>query len=207
MSERESKPRVLNIRKYSNRRYYDTTRSRHLTLADIYDLIRSGHDVAIHDSRTGEDITNVVLTQMILEREPPKLEILPANILHEVIRTQQQFLGTVVEQYFRQVLDAQRASQERWAAFLRNTLGMTPMGALSGALDWTRYFSGGSSDGNAPRDVERVPPSSSADGEPQGASEGPAGPDDEIAELRQRIEALQQRIESGRKRSARRRKR
>jgi polyhydroxyalkanoate synthesis repressor PhaR len=81
---------LLEIRKYSNRRLYDTTRSRHITAVDLHRLVREGYDVVVTDSATGADITHQVLAQMIVEREAPKLEVFPATLLHEIIRANQQ---------------------------------------------------------------------------------------------------------------------
>jgi polyhydroxyalkanoate synthesis repressor PhaR len=182
-------PRDLKIKKYSNRRFYDTTRSCHVTLGELHDLIRAGHEVTVTDSKSGEDITHLVLTQILLERDAPKLNIFPSNILHEVIRTQQEMLGSVVEQFFRQALDAHRASHERWTSFMRNVLGATPMGAAANAmmppspLEWTRAmmeaFTG------------KPPP-------PAGASPG-AEPlrdqGDELSQLRKQISELTRTVE------------
>ncbi len=135
----QSRLRRLTIKKYSNRRFYDTTRSCHVTLREMHDLVCQGYDLEITDSKSGEDITNVVLTQIILERDPPKLAIFPADVLHQLIRTQQQFLGNVVEQFFAQVLRAHQASQEQWSRFLKNTLGYAAPPAANLA-DWSRAF-------------------------------------------------------------------
>src|SRR5215813_12293370 len=142
MSEPLAKPGPLLIRKYSNRRFYDTTRSCNVTLEELHGLITDGWDLRISDSRTDEDLTNAVLTQLILEHHAPKLAIFPAAILHQIIRTQQQFLGGIVEQFFRQTLEAQRTTQEQWARFLQNTLGFVPPGVSPGptGVDWMRSF-------------------------------------------------------------------
>ena len=66
----------LNIRKYPNRRYYDTTRSRAITLEEIHQFIRDGHEVQITDSKTDEDITAQILAQIILELETNDIRIL-----------------------------------------------------------------------------------------------------------------------------------
>ncbi len=89
---------VLEIRKYSNRRLYDATRSQHITAEDLYQLVRDGYDVVVTDSSTGADITHQVLAQMILEREAPKLEVFPATLLHEIIRADQQMWKRFAEQ-------------------------------------------------------------------------------------------------------------
>ncbi len=127
----------LDIKKYSNRRFYDATRSRHVTLGEMHELICTGHDLTITDSKTGQDITNVVLTQIILDRDPPKLDIFPPDILHQMIRTQQQYLGSVVEQFFSQVLDAHKGSQQQWMQFVRNTFGAATANPLN-PMDWTK---------------------------------------------------------------------
>jgi polyhydroxyalkanoate synthesis repressor PhaR len=89
----------LQIRKYSNRRLYDTTRSRHITADELYQLVRDGHDVIVTDSATGEDITHQVLTQMIFERDSPKLDVFPTTLLHEIIRANQQMWKKFAEQW------------------------------------------------------------------------------------------------------------
>jgi polyhydroxyalkanoate synthesis repressor PhaR len=89
----------LQIRKYSNRRLYDTTRSRHITAQELYQLVRAGHDVVVTDSATGEDITHQVLTQMIVERDSLKLEVFPTMLLHEIIRANQQMWKKFAEQW------------------------------------------------------------------------------------------------------------
>ena len=72
---------VLQIKKYPNRRYYDATRSCHVTLQEVYDLVRDGQDVCVTDSRTGEDITNLNLMQDMLEKDQPKLDVFPSRVI------------------------------------------------------------------------------------------------------------------------------
>lgn len=185
-----SPPRELRIKKYSNRRFYDATRSCHVTLADLHELIRAGHELVIVDSKTNEDITHQVLTQILLEREAPKLEIFPTNILHQIIRTQQQLLGSVLEQFFQQALASYRASQERWASFLSNTLGAPPPTSPN-PLEWTRSLI----DAWTPRMTPNTPPG------PPSATSDPAAADTaaELRQLRAQVAALTERLEdSGR---------
>jgi polyhydroxyalkanoate synthesis repressor PhaR len=171
-------PRRLTIKKYSNRRFYDATRSRHVTLAELHDLVCDGYELTIIDSDSGDDITNQVLTQIILEQEPPKLGIFPTNILHQVIRTQRELLGGVVEQFFAQVAQAHRVSQERWVEFLQKTLGFVPpMPPMpSTPLDWTRSWMqawGGAAPQQPDVDAAPAPPSGPGT---IGASSGIAAP-------------------------------
>src|SRR5690348_16655539 len=96
----------LDIRKYPNRRYYDTTHSRHLTLEEIRDLVRDGYDIKVEDSKSGADITSQVLTQIILEFETPKLEAFPTSMLVQMIRANERAVGDFIQKYFSQAFSA-----------------------------------------------------------------------------------------------------
>ena len=106
-------PRVLRITKYPNRRYYDATRSCHVTLDDLHRLVCDGLDLQIVDSKSGDDITNAVLTQIILDREPPKLELLPPALLHLVIRSNRQTLRAFFDRFTGQMVSGYAAYQEQ----------------------------------------------------------------------------------------------
>ncbi len=158
------KAEKLKIKKYSNRRFYDTTRSCHVTMAQMYDLIREGWELEIHDAKSGEDITNVVLTQILLERDAPKLDMFPPTVLHQMIRTQQELLGNVLEQFFAQVLATQQASQAQWNRFLQNTFGRAAQMA-SNPLDWTRSMMTAFNPGGGSIPNGQEPPRPSSDSE------------------------------------------
>ena len=100
MSDQQSS-QPLHIRKYPNRRYYDTTRSQHVTLRNLYELVREGHPVTVTDSRTGEDITNAILVQVLLVRAPSKLELLPSAFVHQFLRADGHDLRCLVDQLFK----------------------------------------------------------------------------------------------------------
>ncbi len=76
----------IRIRKYPNRRLYDTSRSRHLTHQGVIDLVAGGHAVEVTDSRSGADITNIVLLQILIERDPARLAAVPTTLLHRLMR-------------------------------------------------------------------------------------------------------------------------
>jgi len=115
---------TLDIRKYPNRRYYDATHSRHVTLEEIHRLIRDGHNIRVTDSRTGEDLTGKVLTQVLMEQDPLKLDIFPNDLLHTLIRSNEQLVSDFVEKYFNQALGAFLHSQKQFEAYLRNVVGL-----------------------------------------------------------------------------------
>jgi len=127
----------VQLRRYPNRRYYDAGRSQHLTLEDIFRLVCDGQQVQVNDSKTGEDITVRVLTQLILEQAPSKLAALPAELLHQIIRSNESLLRDFVDKYFYRALTAFIESQRELDRYLRRTLGLpdaaqAPRGALPG---------------------------------------------------------------------------
>jgi polyhydroxyalkanoate synthesis repressor PhaR len=129
--------KYLDIRKYPNRRYYDTTHSRHLTLEEIRSLISDGYDIKVTDSKSGADITAQVLTQIILELETPKIDSFPVALLLQMIRSNDHAMRDFVETYFNQAfkayLDYQKQLEERMRQ-MQGVAGMfPPFGAWSPA--------------------------------------------------------------------------
>lgn len=185
---------VLHIKKYPNRRYYDASRSCHVTLHEVYDLIQAGHDVVISDSRNGEDITNLVLTQVILERDPPKLDIFPAWILHLMIRSNRHALRSFVDRVFGPMMELFATSQRQWESYIRDAMS----GRFSSPLDWAQSMMTAFSPGQrtaattppAGPDFQRPHPDTSGSDSPE--QNGPAT----LAELRKELETLTRRIES-----------
>lgn len=123
---------VLQIKKYPNRRFYDATRSQHVTLQEVYDLVVAGRDVMISDSKTGEDITNLVLTQILLEKDPPKLDLFPSWVLHQLIRSNRTVLRSTVDRFLGPFMNVFSATQRQFEGYLRQAMG----GELVSPLDW-----------------------------------------------------------------------
>ena len=115
---KDDKPEVVEIRRYSNRRFYDTSRSRHVTLEGIRDIVRSGRDVRITEASTGEDITSRILTQIILDYDDRKITAFPAVMLHRLLRSSEglllDFIGKSFENATRVFQDSQRSAEEQW---------------------------------------------------------------------------------------------
>ena len=74
------------IKKYANRRLYNTAKSSYVTLEDLAEMVRAGKDFAVFDAKTGEDITRPVLTQIIVDEEGKDQKMLPTNFLREIIK-------------------------------------------------------------------------------------------------------------------------
>lgn len=133
-----TEPEYFEIKKYPNRRFYDVTRSRHVTMNDLYELVRNGRQIRVRDSKTGHDITNIVLTQIILEHDPPKLDLFPASLLHQAIQANQQMVRKFVETYFAQAIDAFSQSRQQFEDFLKRS-GFTSL-APTAPFDWVRML-------------------------------------------------------------------
>lgn len=151
---------VLEVKKYPNRRFYDATRRKHVTLADLYEQVRAGRQIHVTDSKTGDDITHIVLTQIILEHDPPKLELFPASLLHQTIQANQQVVRGFIEQYFARAMNAFVDSQQRFEDFMRQA-GRAFISPTA-PMEWARNFMTGAF---APRNSPEAPPAESVHAE------------------------------------------
>lgn len=101
------------IKKYANRRLYNTRKSSYVTLEDLAKMVRSGEDFAVFDAKSGEDITRSVLTQIIVEEEAKEQNMLPTNFLRELIRLYGDPLQGVVPSYLDAAMQAFSKNQEK----------------------------------------------------------------------------------------------
>jgi polyhydroxyalkanoate synthesis repressor PhaR len=92
------------LKKYSNRRLYDTERNAYVTLTHVGDLIKQGREVQIIDAATQEDVTAFVLTQIVLEEAKKKNLLLPVPLLHLFIQYGETVLNEFFEKYLQQTL-------------------------------------------------------------------------------------------------------
>jgi polyhydroxyalkanoate synthesis repressor PhaR len=172
---------VIVIRKYPNRRYYNTRDSRHVTLEEIRDLVRDGHDIKVVDSRTDDDITVAVLTQILLEIESPKLAFFPANFLQHLIRMNTGMFKDMTESYFRSSLATFMKAAESTPAGGGSGFGMPIPGVMQ---DWQRMWLG----------MMPKPPGESPAPE-TGKAEPPAESAEQIAALSRQVEEMRRALE------------
>lgn len=111
------------IRKYSNRRLYDTRASRHVTLDDLRQLVVAGERIKVIDDKSGDDLTRAVLLQIIAEQEQLGVPVLNCDLLEMVIRfyggPMQALLSRYLEQAFTTMLRQQEAMQSEMAKALQ----------------------------------------------------------------------------------------
>jgi polyhydroxyalkanoate synthesis repressor PhaR len=156
------------IKRYSNRKLYDTEESRYVTLDEIEEMIRDGKEIAVVDAATGEDLTSVTLAQIILENERRHRAALPSAFLHQLIKYGE-------------------AWQEFWQASLKSSLE----GIIGNQRELDRVYREWSARAGWPG-----VPAAGAEGRLGGAAA--TGSDDlraELDSLRQRIKLLEERLE------------
>src|SRR5260370_31998043 len=122
----EAKPVV--VKKYANRRLYNTATSSYVTLEDLAKLIKEGGDFVASDAKTGEDITRSVLTQIIVEQEQKGQNLLPISFLRQLIGFYGDSMQFLVPGYLEQAMMAFAKNQEQMPNTLRATFGIFPFG-------------------------------------------------------------------------------
>jgi polyhydroxyalkanoate synthesis repressor PhaR len=106
------KPSTVIIKKYGNRRLYDTTHSRYINLDDIASLVREGHDVKVLEAKSGHDVTRVTLTQIITEDAKNKPTGLPLELLRELIMASDEVRQEFIMWYLKSAFDAYQKVQD-----------------------------------------------------------------------------------------------
>ncbi len=116
------KPEKIVIKKYANRRLYNTAKSSYVTLDDLSKMVRAGQDFAVYDAKTGDDITRSVLTQIIFEEEAKGQSMLPTKFLRQIISLYGDTLQGVVPSYLEASMETFAQNQER----MRQSFGGNP---------------------------------------------------------------------------------
>jgi polyhydroxyalkanoate synthesis repressor PhaR len=116
------------VKKYANRRLYNTATSSYVTLDDLARLIKEGGDFVAHDAKTGEDITRSVLTQIIVEQEQKGQNLLPISFLRQLISFYGDSMQFLVPGYLEQAMVAFNRNQEQIRKNLQATFGIFPFG-------------------------------------------------------------------------------
>jgi polyhydroxyalkanoate synthesis repressor PhaR len=111
------------VKKYANRRLYNTQSSSYITLENLADMVREDKDFVVYDAKTGEDITRSVLTQIIVEEEGKGKAMLPTNFLRQLIGFYGNNLQNVVPRYLEQAMSSLARQQESIRAAMQKTIG------------------------------------------------------------------------------------
>jgi polyhydroxyalkanoate synthesis repressor PhaR len=121
----------ITIKKYANRRLYNTATSSYVTLDHLRQMVQEGTDFTVYDAKTGDDITRTVLTQIIVEEEAKGHSLLPIKFLRQLIGYYGDSMQWAVPQYLDQMMEAFAANQEHMRQSMQETIGgMFPFGNL-----------------------------------------------------------------------------
>ncbi|OYV38700.1 MAG: polyhydroxyalkanoate synthesis repressor PhaR [Acidocella sp. 20-61-6] len=111
------------VKKYANRRLYNTESSSYITLDNLAEMVRKDRDFVVYDAKSGEDITRSVLTQIIVEEEGKGNAMLPTNFLRQLIGFYGDNVQSVVPRYLDQAMSSFARQQETMRATMQKTLG------------------------------------------------------------------------------------
>jgi polyhydroxyalkanoate synthesis repressor PhaR len=202
------------IKKYANRRLYNTASSSYVTLEHLSDMVKAGVDFVVYDAKTGEDITRPVLAQIIFDEESRGSSLLPITFLRQLISFYGDSMQSFLPSYLELSLDSFAKAQERMAKqFGAGALGA---GAARGAAMTAGYeeqirqnmamfdramkmFSPFNIAAQAQAQTQAQSSSKPAAPEaaepPAAAATPPAGDGDELSELRKQMEAMRREID------------
>ncbi len=211
------KPAPVVIKKYANRRLYNTATSAYVTLDHLSQMVKDKTDFVVYDAKTGDDITRSVLTQIIFEEESKGGQtLLPIPFLRQLISFYGDSLQGVVPQYLEMSMTQFARNQEQMRRYMQNAFGFNPfqqfesMGKQNMAMfeNAMRMFNpfgtaGGAAGGTAPNGQAPKPPAAAngpangpANGqEPAAKAESPgagaAGSETAIDDLKRKLDELQ----------------
>jgi polyhydroxyalkanoate synthesis repressor PhaR len=122
MSEAHAEtPNPVIVKKYANRRLYNTESSSYITLDNLAEMVRENRDFVVYDAKSGEDITRSVLTQIIVEEEGKGKAMLPTNFLRQLIGFYGDNMQSVVPRYLDQAMSSFAKQQETMRAAMQKT--------------------------------------------------------------------------------------
>ncbi len=121
----------ITIKKYANRRLYNTGTSTYVTLEDLAVMLKQGENFVVYDAKTNEDITRSVLAQIIFEQENKEGQnLLPINFLRQLIRFYGDSMQMLVPRYLEASLDSLTREQEKFRAQMAQAFGIGNLGAM-----------------------------------------------------------------------------
>jgi polyhydroxyalkanoate synthesis repressor PhaR len=122
---------VVIIKKYANRRLYNTRSSSYITLDHLAKMTRDGTEFQVLDAKTGNDITHQILTQIIMEEESGGEQMLPVNFLRQLICMYGNSMQSLVPHYLEASMDNFRANQSKLTKVFEETIGNNPLAKLA----------------------------------------------------------------------------
>ena len=195
----EESGKVAIVKKYANRRLYNTATSSYVTLDELSRMVRDGEEFVVYDAKTGEDITRSVLTQIILEEDGKGRNLLPIGFLRQLIGFYDDQLHAFLPRYLELSMENFAKHQDQMRGYMQDTFGRffpytqfedmarQNLALFNRAASMFRPpYAGGENE--------------SGQGEPQGAQVDRAAPSpassDEVHELKRQMQILQEQLDT-----------
>jgi polyhydroxyalkanoate synthesis repressor PhaR len=200
------KPAPVVIKKYANRRLYNTATSAYVTLDHLSQMVKDKVDFVVYDAKTGEDITRPVLTQIIVEEESKGGQtLLPIPFLRQLISFYGDSLQGVVPQYLEMSMTQFARNQEQMRRYMQNAFGFNPfqqfesmgkqnMAMFEKAMRMFNPFAAGQNPPGPQNPGQAPSPANGAAEQPPKPQAAPAAPpekDDAIDDLKRKLDELQ----------------
>ena len=176
------------IKKYANRRLYNTATSSYVTLDHLCQMVKHGDDFVVYDAKTGDDITRSVLTQIIFEEEGKGQNMLPISFLRQLIGFYGDSLQALVPSYLEMTMASFAKNQEQMLQSVTETFGgLNPFKHLEEA--------GRQNMAMFQRAISMFNPFASAAAGGEGAASPKPGGDDDISNLKSKLDAMQKQLD------------
>jgi polyhydroxyalkanoate synthesis repressor PhaR len=176
------------IKKYANRRLYNTGTSTYVTLEDLAGMVKNGEDFIVYDAKTGEDITRSVLTQIIFEQENKGGQnLLPITFLRQLIRFYGDSMQMLVPRYLEVSIESLTREQEKFRQQMSNAFGAGPFAPLEDQVRRNMEM--------FERAFAMFMPFARREAQSAEAAKLPVASGGEIDDLKRQLEEMQKRIE------------
>jgi polyhydroxyalkanoate synthesis repressor PhaR len=196
------------IKKYANRRLYNTATSAYVTLDHLSTMVKEKTDFVVYDAKTGEDITRSVLTQIIVEEESKGGQtLLPIPFLRQLISFYGDSLQGIVPQYLEMSMSQFARNQERMRSYMQNAFGFNPfqqfesmgkqnMAMFENAMRLFNPFAAGQNGAASPMSPAQAPTQANGKEPSKADAMSPAGPPTEeaIDDLKRKLDELQSQL-------------
>ncbi len=206
MAKNANQDGPVTIKKYANRRLYNTATSSYVTLDDLCEMVKEGIEFQVFDAKSGEEITRPVLTQIIVEEESKGQNLLPIGFLRQLISFYGDSLQGLVPKYLEHSMSSFAQNQEQMRGYLTNALdGMFPFGSIEemgkqnmAFIDQAMKMFNPFEDTAAGAASSKEAPQSPATGTTAASSEGKPADSarDAFTELQRKIDELQAQVET-----------
>ncbi len=118
MNAKKNQPEPIVIKKYANRRLYNTDTSSYVTLDDLCEMVKAGQDFIVFDAKSGEDLTRQILTQIIFEQESRGQNLLPIGFLRSLIGFYDDSIREVLPHYLESSMQSFLSNQEKMREYM-----------------------------------------------------------------------------------------